>query len=251
MALYSDTTGSDASMDKTELQPPAIASAQVRLPKHADNPLVMLDGGPAVAPVLEAYKTLRTKLLKAQSMRGIRSVVVASAAPGDGKTITTFNLACGCAQLQGSSVLMIDGDLRSRGLTRLMSGLPSAGLSEVLGGSSTCTDVIARTDVSNLYVLGAGANDVSPIELFSSSRWSDVMAWAGAEFKLVLVDSPPIVPTSDFELIAGACDGWVLVTRSRSTPRTLLQSALDQADPQKLLGVIWNGASEQSSGYKS
>src|SRR5579864_131060 len=84
----------------------------------------------------EACRTLRTRLMRLQTAKGIRSIMITSAVPGDGKTLTSLNLALSWARLSNTRVLLIDGDLRSRGLTRLV-GLPDTpGLSEVLSGAN-------------------------------------------------------------------------------------------------------------------
>ena len=222
---------------------------QVKLPKNSDHPMVVFGGGASLASAMEGFKSLRTKLMMAQTGRDIRSVAITSAAVADGKTMTSFNLACFCAQLEDTPVLLIDGDLRTRGLTKMIGSLPAAGLSNVLAGTASCEDVLVRTDVPNLYVIGAGLASIPATELFSSDRWPEVMNWASSVFKLVVVDALPSAPLADFELIAAACDSTLLVVRARSTPRASLEMALEQIDPKKMLGVVWNGASQHGAYY--
>ncbi len=227
-----------------------IGQAQkIRLPRSADSP-VIFSGNEAGQIATESYRALRTRLLRMVSTQGLRSVVVSSAVPGEGKTLTSLNLALCCAQLQDMRVLVIDGDLRTRGLTGLLGHSPGIGLSEVLGGQATFGDAILSTEIPNLYVLGAGSTTVSPPELFAGDRWKEFIGWCSESFKLILVDSPPILPLADFELIAGVCDGVLVVVRARHTQREALRKASTHIDAKKLLGVVLNASdSETRNGY--
>jgi capsular exopolysaccharide synthesis family protein len=215
---------------------------KIEIPKNRDNPLAVIEGGRPVAAALDAYKSLRTRLMRLQNGRALGSVVITSASQSDGKTVTAFNLACCTAQLEDTPVLLIDADLRTHALTSLIGKLPPVGLAEVLKGTISYEEAIVRTDIPNLYVMGAGQDDNSSAELFATERWSQFMHWTSESFKMVLVDSLPIGIVAESELIAPACDGVVVVVRSFSTPRRALEEAIAQVDPKKLLGVIWNAA---------
>ena len=133
----------------------------------------------------------------------------------------------------------MDADLRSRRLTCLF-GYPPPGLGEVLSGKTSFAEAILATDLPNLYLLGAGTPSAPPPELYAGPRWKEFIGWAGECFKLILIDSPPIVPLSDFELISGSCDGYLTVVRALSTQREALQKAAQVGDPKKSLGVVLN-----------
>src|SRR5215472_1987987 len=100
------------------------------LPNYRQNPLLVNGADGSQLPAVEAYKSLRTQIIKRHLGADLRSVVVTSAARADGKTVTTFNLACSCAQLEDLPVLLVDADLRSQGLGRLIGNLPSLGLAD-------------------------------------------------------------------------------------------------------------------------
>lgn len=221
--------------------------SEVALPKNCDSPMVVLGGGPAVALAAEAYKSLRTRLAGIQAARGIRSVAVTSAAQSDGKTLTSFNLACCCAQLDATQVLLIDADLRTRGLTRLIGRLSQRGLANVLDGSAPFEHAIATTNVPNLCIMGAGSSGTEPAELFSSDTWKEFIEWASDRFKLVLVDSLPVGSVTDYDLIAAACDGTLVVVRAQKTLTEALEQAIERIEPRKLIGVVWNAAQETKS----
>jgi len=214
---------------------------QISLPRDNDQPLVTAEGRYA-KDAIEAYNGLRTRLLRSQATQGFRSIAITSVGKSDGKTLTSFNLACCCAQVENFSVLLIDADLRGQSLTKLIGRLPVAGLSDVMSGSALCEDAIVRTDVGNLYVMGAGSKDVDPSGLFMTNKWSEVIRWGTSHFKMVLVDGLPTGVFADFELIAPECDGILLVVRARSTARESLKTAIEQLDPRKLVGIVWNGS---------
>jgi protein-tyrosine kinase len=213
----------------------------VSLPRENDKPLVTVNERYA-REALEAYKSLRTRLLKGQVNQGFRSIAVTSVGRSEGKTLTSFNLACCCAQVQNNTVLLIDGDLRNRSLSKLVSRLPPIGLADVMSGKAACEQAVVRTDMPNLYVMGAGKSDLPPTELFSTERWGQVIRWSNQHFKIVLVDALSIGEFADFELIAPECDGILMVVRAHSTSREALKMAVEQMDASKLVGIVWNGS---------
>lgn len=215
---------------------------KVRLPKNSDAALIF-QSQKGSTHAAEAYRALRTRVMRLQATGGIRSIVIGSALPGEGKTITSLNLAMCCAQLHEMKVLVIDADLRTRGLTKLL-GYPAApGLAEAIVGKADYESAILSTDVPNLYVLAAGETSVAPPELFASAQWKEFISWCSRSFKLVLVDAPPILSLSDFDLITQPCDGCLVVVRAHRTPRALLKNAASQIDTKKLLGVVYNQVS--------
>jgi capsular exopolysaccharide synthesis family protein len=201
---------------------------------------------------VEAFRALRTRLMRLQASKGLRSIALSSATPGEGKTVTTLNLGLCYAQLPDTRVLLIDGDLRSRRLTQCL-GEPSApGLAEVLSGEAHYDDAILATDNPNLHVLPAGNSPVGAPELLAGTAWKELIASCRESFKLILVDTPPVTPLADFELISAGCDGFVMVVRAHQAQRDVLQQAAGQIDKKKLLGVILNStdAYSRSSYYE-
>jgi capsular exopolysaccharide synthesis family protein len=190
----------------------------------------------------EAYRALRTRLMRIQAKQGVKSIVVSSTLPGEGKTLTTMNMALSFASLHDLPVLVIDGDLRTSGLTELMGDPSGPGLAEVLGGSTKFAEAVVATNVPNLYVVPSGVLKGSAPELFATPFWKEFVAWASEAFKVILVDAPSVLPLADFDLIAGACDGVLMVVRAQHTRRESLRKVASQLDANKLLGVIYNGA---------
>lgn len=189
---------------------------------------------------LEAYRGLRTRLMRVQAKSGLRTIAITSTLPGEGKTLTTMNLGLCFEQLAEQRVLVIDGDLRTCGLSSLLDQPSTIGLAEVLTGQATLDEAIVATGQRNLFVLPAGTVSSSPAELFTGPRWQEFLAHCGERFKVILIDTPPILPLADFELISSACDGVVLVVRAHHVRRDLLQKTVKALDPQKFLGVVLN-----------
>ena len=205
----------------------------------------------------EFYQAIRTRLMSLLSAKGMRSVVLTSPFQGEGKTLTTVNLGLCCAQLRDCRVLLIDADLRTRGLSEILDKPAVPGLRDFLAGSAKWEDVIFATESPSLYVVGAGrdngqGNETPPAELFADPRWKEFVGRCSELFNLVLVDSLPVVPLADFELTAAACDGVLVVVRAFRTPRELLRKAMTRLDTEKVLGIVLNAADSRGlngSGY--
>jgi len=222
----------------------------IRLPRTEERSFLVTQYNPAMQAAVEAYRTLRTRLVKQQTRTGARSMVVTSSAQGEGKTLTIFNLALCYAKIENWPVLVVDADLRTRGLSILAGDPESPGLAEVLEKDCSYQSAVLRTDVPSLYILPAGETTASPSELFSGPRWKEFIGWAAESFRLVLVDSPPALNLADFELIAAPCESVMVVTRARKTARESLTKVLAQVDPRKMAGVVFNAAEEKpENGY--
>jgi capsular exopolysaccharide synthesis family protein len=223
--------------------------ATIRLPRAEEKSFLVTQYNPAMQAGVEAYRTLRTRLTKQQARSGLRSLVISSSSQGDGKTLTAFNLALCYAKMESFPLLIIDADLRSQGLSRLLGDPKSPGLSKILEGGCEYASAILATDFPGFYTLPAGASSSSPAELFSGPYWKEFMGWAAETFRLIIVDSPPALNIADFELVLGACDSAILVVRSRQTTMGNLTRVLAEVDPAKLLGVVFNGSEEAIKNY--
>jgi capsular exopolysaccharide synthesis family protein len=223
--------------------------ASIRLPRNEEKSFLVTQYNPSMQAAVEAYRTLRTRLTKQQTKRGMRSLVITSAAQGEGKSLTAFNLALCYAKMPNFPVLLVDADVRSQGLSRLLGDSDSPGLTKVLETGGDYQSAILHTDCSALYALPAGSSSTSPSELFSGPNWKEFMGWASETFRLVIVDCPPVLNVSDFELVMAPCDSAILVVRSRKTASTHLSKVLAQVDPRKMAGVVFNATEEQINGY--
>ncbi len=210
---------------------------------------LVLHQGEASKAALEAYRGLRTRLMRSQAKAGLKSIAITSSLPGEGKTLTTMNLGLCYAQLPQQRVLIIDADLRTCGLTSMLEHPSSPGLAEVLAGEVTPDEAIVATNQKNLFVLPAGHVSSSPPELFTGSCWQEFLAHCNEMFKLVLIDTPPILPLADFELISAACDGVLMVVRAHHGQRETLQKTAGALDQKKLLGLVFNATDVSRKDY--
>jgi protein-tyrosine kinase len=198
----------------------------------------------------ESYRALRTRLLRLRSERGLRSVALTSAMKGEGKTMTSLHLAHSCARLQEMRVLLVDCDIRTFGLSRLLRAHDGKGVSDILSGRAEPEQVVLSTDVPNLQFLPGGVEGGAPAELLASRRWSRLIDWCSETFSLVIIDTPPILNLTDVELITACCDGTVMVVRSQETMAEHLKESAACVDSKKLLGVILNGSYARKEAYK-
>src|SRR5947207_9235867 len=157
--------------------------------------------------------------MRAQSKSGLRSIVVNSSLPGEGKTLTTMNLGLCYAQLPQQRVLVIDGDMRTRGLTSMLDHPSSPGLAEILSGDVAPDEAIVATNQKNLFILPAGTVSSPSPELFTGTRWQEFLGHCGERSKVILIDAPPIRPLADFRLLSAGCEGIVMVVLAHAGQR--------------------------------
>ncbi len=174
-----------------------------------------------------------------------RSVIaVTSPVAGDGKTITSVNLARSLAQAPEHRILLVDADLR-RGCVGQQLGVgraTSLGLAGAIATAGTRLDAVVRhLPASNLWVLPAGACPSMPYEALRSPRVGELLEEARGRFDYVLVDTPPVVPVADWRVLGQWVDGVLLVVGAHYTPRALLDEALSVLGPEKVVGIVFNG----------
>ena len=184
---------------------------------------------PAGSASADAYDWLHTNLLFAAVGREMKTVMITSAIPGEGKTTTALNLARTMAD-RGERVLLIDADLR-RGRIDAAMGTPGArGLADLVAGTVAIEDVLREvgTDGGSLTYLTAGSAPEHPTNLLRSVRARLLVQWATRKFDRVVIDSPPIHAVADAAVLAQYADGVVVVARSGVTPYGALANAAEQ-----------------------
>jgi len=198
--------------------------------------------GNAVDPlVVEQYRRLRTKIVQFHSKDAFRSLVVTSPSPEEGKTVTVLNLALSFAMLPAFKVLVVYGDLRRGSLGKWLGVGEHPGLSNLIDGSATLSEVVLKSDAIPINFMGCGTSKTPPGELLQSNQLSRHFQKMTEQFALVLVDSPPVNLITDVQLLAGSCDGVILVTRAFSTTRQSLERAMQDLQPFRVIGTILNG----------
>ncbi len=191
----------------------------------------------------DQYRIIRTKLL--HHPKRPRVMVVSSASSGDGKTITSINVAASLALKPDARVLLVDGDLRRPCIAENL-GIPSApGLAQVLDGSIGFESAVLRVEqIPNLFVLPAGGARPNTAELLECRNWHSFVQQIREQFSYVVFDAPPIATIADYELLQLASDAVVMVARPDHTARAACLKALETVPRQKLLGVILNAVED-------
>jgi succinoglycan biosynthesis transport protein ExoP len=199
----------------------------------------------------ERYQGLRLKLEQLRAEKALRVIAVTSPGAGDGKTLTSINLAGVLARESDAKILLIDADLR-RSSVSMQLGIDAgtAGLADLIAGSKTSlADLIRRPDTCGFDVLPAGSSSRSVQKLFRAERFTQIIAEARERYDYVLLDTPPLVPVYDAAVLARQVDGVILVVAAAKTPRKLLGAALDLLDASKVIGLVFNDDTSPLFGY--
>ena len=191
-------------------------------------------------PVSEAYRAIRTNLLFTATDKPLRTLVVTSAIPGEGKTSTACNLAVVMAQA-GNRVVLVDADFRRPELHKVFHK-SNVGLGNLILGDLAEEDLVLKTQVPNLSVVCSGPTPPNPSELLGSIRMQGVMDRLRQIADVVIFDTPPVGVVTDATVLAARVDGVVLVVERGRTDVHNIQRAIDKltAVRANLLGVILN-----------
>lgn len=202
------------------------------------------------SPISEQYRTIRTNIQFASVDDEIESLIVTSSGPGEGKSMTTANLAVVYAQ-QGKNVLLIDADLRKPTVHYTFRLDNLRGLSNVLVGEHQLHEVINESDVPNLDVISCGPIPPNPAELLASRKMAQLLEEAKMTYDIVIFDTPPVLAVTDAQILANLVDGSLLVVRSNHTEIESATKAKEALEPAKakLLGTVLNGREKASSNY--
>ena len=199
----------------------------------------------ALAPAslaAEQYRSLRARIKRAEGNRVLRSIAVTSPAKGDGKSLTSANLALTMAQEFHQRVLLVDGDLRRPCLHRLFGFEPRPGLSDVLMGGAELQDVMISIPDQQLTLLPAGSPPAHPTELLGSATMQRIFDTLRREHDRIIIDMPPVAPLADLQVVAPLVDGLLLIVRAGVTQKPAIERALSGLDLNKVLGLVLNAS---------
>lgn len=203
----------------------------------------------------EAYKLLRTKLqFSFADDNNCRVIGLSSALSGEGKSLTSINLAYTLSQLD-KKVLLIDCDMRRPTLADKLEIQKKPGLSSYLTGQSQLNELIQNCGIKHeedaFHVIAAGQNPPNPIELLSSARMNRGLAALREVYDYIILDLPPVGEVSDALAVANVTDGMLLVVRQNYCNRLILADVVRQFEfiESRILGVIYNCAQEGDHKY--
>ena len=202
------------------------------------------------SPVSEAFRTIRTSLVFSDLGRDMRTLLVTSAAPEEGKSMVSINLAVSMAR-SGKRVLLIDADMRRPRLHRAFEVDPEEGLSSLLVGTRKPEEVVLPTAIENLSLLPCGVIPPNPVELLASGMTPPLLEQLLQLHDLVLIDTPPVGIISDACVLATRVDRAIMVVRSFATDRQHCRRALAQLRKvdANLAGLIFNVSTTRGDRY--
>ena len=215
-------------------------------PQHS----VFLD--PALtADGAEQFRTLRSRLYQIRNDRPLQTLLITSALPGEGKTFVTSNLGQAIVRQNERRALMIDADLRRSNLHTGLRAPSSPGLSDYLRGDADVLSVMQQGLRGNLCFIPGGSEAANPTELLANGRLKILLESVAGAFDWILIDAPPCLPVADASILAGLCDGVLLVVKARSTPVRVVEKASKEFRGRKLVGVVMNAVEKCAHGYPS
>lgn len=202
------------------------------------------------SPISEQYRTIRTNIQFSSIDKEIKTLMVSSSGPGEGKSTTTANLAVVFAQ-QGKKVLLVDSDMRKPTAHYTFNQVNAYGLTSVLTKEMTLEKAIRETEDENLFIITSGPIPPNPAELLGSQAMEQFLENAKEIFDVILFDTPPLLTVADSQILANKCDAAILVVSSGRTEREQMVKAkeiLDSAQ-SKLLGVVLNNKKLENTDY--
>ncbi|AZU63764.1 CpsD/CapB family tyrosine-protein kinase [Neobacillus mesonae] len=202
------------------------------------------------SPITEQYRLIRNNLNFSSVDKEIKSIVVTSPEPSDGKSTTAANLAIVLAQ-QGNKVLLVDADLRKPSVHYSFNIGNIEGLTSILTKKMNVERAVIKTNITNLEVLTSGPIPPNPSELLSSSSLDFVLKELREMYEYIVLDTPPLLAVTDAQNLANKCDGVVLVVSSKKTKRDRALKAKDLLEKANsfLLGVVLNGVAARKTNY--
>lgn len=200
--------------------------------------------------ITEQFRAVRTWLLAHAAPGQSTCLAITSSVPGEGKSVTTANLAVAMAEVRQMRVLAVDCDFRQGGLGRLLRTTPGPGLADVIAGRAALREAIRSTPLDNFFVLPAGTcGDIGPAELLNCTEAARVFEEIRDSYDCALVDTPPVQQVSDVGVIGGLCTGVVMVVRMNRTDSQVVRQSLRwlQSNNVKVLGCIAAACSLKAS----
>jgi protein-tyrosine kinase len=198
----------------------------------------------------EQFRTLRSRLYQMRSNQPLRTLLVTSSIPTEGKTFVANNLAHAIIRQPDRRALLIDADLRRSRLHVPLGAPSSPGLTDYLRGTADLISIIQQGQEGNLCFIPGGNEVTNPSELIANGRMKVLLDRLAPIFDWIILDSPPCLLVADPSVLADVCDGVLLVTRAGVTPATVAQRACQELRGRNLVGVVLN-ALQDSHTYHS
>ncbi|QOV90621.1 GumC family protein [Humisphaera borealis] len=189
----------------------------------------------------ESYRSIRTAISFGASDVKAKTILVTSSVPGEGKTTSASNLAIAMAQA-GKQVLLIDCDFRQPMQHRVFGIEDGLGIISVIAGQAPISKAVKATSTPGLFLLPCGPIPPNPAEILSGRTFAQIIAKAKQRFDCIIIDSPPVLPVTDAQILAASCDITVIVVRMHKTKwRDAIRASESLTSVgSRLLGVVVN-----------
>ena len=199
----------------------------------------------------EQYRKLRTTILQTSDSNPNKCILVTSSVLGEGKTITAVNLAVSIALGVDEHVLLIDADLRRPYLHNYFGLKPAAGLSTYLTKEIELSDLLIKTSVPKLTFLPSGPVSDKPSELFYADKMRSLIKEVRSRYtdRYIIIDSTPMMSTSESDILSGQVDGILFVVRSGKVPRKVIKRSILNLEKKNIIGVVFNDIKYNPAGY--
>jgi receptor protein-tyrosine kinase/non-specific protein-tyrosine kinase len=202
----------------------------------------------------EQFRKLKTGILETQeSNNDKRCILIISSVGGEGKTLTAANLAISVAQEIKQHVLLIDADLRRPGIHNYFDMPASPGLSEYLNESIDLSQLLVKTPFPKLSILPAGTPTNKAAELFASQKMRNLVREVKSRYedRYIIIDSTPVMSTTESDILSQQVDKIVFVVKAGSTPREVIKRSLLHLEKSKdkIIGVVFNNTDIEASRY--
>ncbi len=210
-------------------------------PLDAETDGKIVTGHPTAAAV-EQYRRLAATLHQLQAERGTKTLMITSAVPREGKTLTATNLALTLSESYGLKVLLVDADLRRPSVHEIFKLPNTAGLSDGLRQDKGQLQLVEVSPC--LTVLPAGRSTSDPMAQLTSDRMKSLVTEAASRYDWVILDTPPIGLLPDAQLLTRLADGVIVVIGAGSTPYTLVQRVINELGAENIIGTVLNRVEE-------
>ncbi len=213
-----------------------------------DNPYIISLREPG-SPVSEEYRKLKSNIVKLTSQNGfMNTLMVTSTLGGEGKSITSLNLAITLSLEYDHTVLLVDCDIRKPSLHKYLNIESKAGITECLLGEARISDAIIKTDIGKLSFLPAGKRVDNPVELLSSQKMKDLIRELKERYhdRYIIIDTPPILPFAETRAISSMVSGVIFVVKECGASMHDIGEAIDVLKGTNVLGIVYNGVSKDS-----
>lgn len=192
----------------------------------------------------EPYQTLCHLLGQMHKEKGLSVIALSSPAVGDGKTTSAVNLAGALAQTHNAQVLLLDLDLRKPSASAYL-GLSTSGprglVDAVMDSNLHLDEVVRPCPPFNFATLLNNRAVAAPHDVLRAQRLGELLAEVRLSYDYVVVDTPPFIPFSDCQFISRWVDGFLIVVSAHKTPRKLIRETINAVDPDKMIGLVFNG----------